>query len=152
MKTLGFVKMSGTGNDFVLVDNREGAIPEDAKAELARALCPRRTAIGADGLMLLEPSEVAGVRMRIFNADGSEPEMCGNGSRCLAHFARALGAAAAEMKIETLAGVAGGLQGGLQAPVDALQHAREDGPVQVGLAAKVVEERRLAETHGLGAV
>ncbi len=105
MRTLGFVKMSGTGNDFVLVDNRQGAVPEDAKADLARALCPRRTAVGADGLMLLEPSEVADVRMRIFNADGSEPAMCGNGSRCLAHFARALGAAGDEMKIETLAGV-----------------------------------------------
>ncbi len=105
MRTLGFVKMSGTGNDFVLVDNRKGAVPEDAKAELARALCPRRTAVGADGLMLLESSEVADVRMRILNADGSEPEMCGNGSRCLAHFARALGAAGDEMKIEALAGV-----------------------------------------------
>jgi diaminopimelate epimerase len=113
MRTLGFVKMSGTGNDFVLVDNRKGAAPEDAKAPLARAVCPRRTAVGADGLILLEPSEVADVRMRIFNADGSEPEMCGNGSRCLAHFAQALGAAGDEMKIETLAGVL---------------HAKVDGP------------------------
>ncbi len=105
MGLLRFVKMSGTGNDFILVDDRPGTIPEAKKADLARAVCPRRTAVGADGLILLESSTSADVRMRIFNADGSEAEMCGNGSRCLAQFACALGAAGPEMKIETLAGV-----------------------------------------------
>jgi diaminopimelate epimerase len=101
---LAFVKMSGTGNDFVVVDNRGGAVAEDAKASLARAVCPRRLAVGADGLILLEPSGTCDVRMRIFNADGSEAEMCGNGSRCLAWLAHSLGAAGPEMSIETMAG------------------------------------------------
>ena len=101
---LGFVKMSGAGNDFVVVDNRGGAVAEDAKAALARAVCPRRLAVGADGLILLEPSGACDVRMRIFNADGSEAEMCGNGSRCLAWLAHSLGAAGPEMTIETMAG------------------------------------------------
>jgi diaminopimelate epimerase len=105
---LAFVKMSGAGNDFVLVDNRDGRIREKAKAALARAVCPRRTSVGADGLILLERprSPDAGVRMRILNPDGSEAEMCGNGARCLAHFARSVGAAGDDiMEIETPAGV-----------------------------------------------
>jgi diaminopimelate epimerase len=101
---LEFVKMSGTGNDFVLVDNRGGAVPEPRKSRLARRVCRRRTGVGGDGLVLLERSETADLRMRIFNADGSEPEMCGNGSRCLAAFARSVGAAGPEMTIETKAG------------------------------------------------
>ena len=103
-RTLRFTKMSGTGNYFILVDNRAGAIAEDRKAGLARALSARRVAVGADGLILLEKSDAADVRMRIFNADGSEAEMCGNGSRCLARFAVSAGAAGAAMTIETLAG------------------------------------------------
>ena len=105
MAVFEFIKMSGTGNDFILADNRNGKIPEEAKPAVARTLCPRRTAVGADGLLLLEMSDTADVRMRIFNADGSEPEMCGNASRCLAWFARRLRAAGPEMMIETLAGV-----------------------------------------------
>jgi len=100
-----FIKMSGTGNDFIVADNRNGKIPDEAKPGVARTLCPRRTAVGADGLVLLEMSDTADVRMRIFNADGSEPEMCGNASRCLAWFARRLRAAGSEMMIETQAGV-----------------------------------------------
>jgi diaminopimelate epimerase len=96
--------MSGAGNDFIVIDNREGVVAEAEKADLARAVCPRRVAVGADGLVLLERSADHDVRMRIFNADGSEAEMCGNGSRCLAHFAHSVGAAAAEMTIETVAG------------------------------------------------
>ena len=103
-RTLRFVKMSGAGNDFVMVDNREGAVAEEDKATLAREVCPRRVAVGADGLILLERSETCDVRMRIFNPDGSEAEMCGNGSRCLAHFALSLGAAGPKMTVETAAG------------------------------------------------
>ncbi len=119
MPVFEFIKMSGTGNDFVVTDNRNGKIPEEAKPGLARTLCPRRTAVGADGLLLLEMSDTADIRMRIFNADGTEPEMCGNGSRCLAYFARRLRAAGAEMMIETPAGI-------LRAEVD-------DHPVRVDM-------------------
>ena len=74
-------KMHGLGNDFIVIEGRV----DDASA-LARALCPRRLAVGADGLLLVEPSKRADVRMRIINADGSEAEMCGNGVRCFARY------------------------------------------------------------------
>ena len=100
---LEFVKMSGAGNDFIIVDNRQGRLR--CLPRLARLLCPRRTSVGADGLLALERSRRADVRMRYFNADGSEAAMCGNGARCLAHFARAVGAARDKLTLETGAGV-----------------------------------------------
>jgi len=106
MIAIPVVKMSGTGNDFLMVDNRKGLVKETALAELARAACPRRISAGADGVILIEPARTSGheYRMRLFNADGSEAEMCGNGSRCCAVFARQIGAAGIRQVIETLAG------------------------------------------------
>ena len=99
-----FTKMHGTGNDFILVDGfRQAVAAPDA---LARRLCARRFGVGADGLILALPSERADARMRIFNSDGSEPEMCGNGIRCLGKFLRDEGLCAKNpMAIETGAGV-----------------------------------------------
>lgn len=85
MKTLSFSKMVGAGNDFILVDNRSGVLKTKLK-ELANKLCQRQLSIGADGLILVEKCKIATVKMRIFNPDGSEAEMCGNGVRCLAKF------------------------------------------------------------------
>jgi diaminopimelate epimerase len=85
----GFSKYQGLGNDFLLIDARIlGEIDSpDPNPEVIRQICDRRYGIGADGLiMALPPSQGGEVRMRIFNADGSEPEMCGNGIRCLARF------------------------------------------------------------------
>jgi diaminopimelate epimerase len=98
--------MSGTGNDFLMVDNRKALLKEDDLAVLAQAACPRRVSAGADGLILIEAARTAGheYRMRIFNADGSEAEMCGNGSRCCAVFARQIRAAGGTQVIETVAG------------------------------------------------
>jgi len=80
-----FWKYHGAGNDFVLLDFSLSA-PDVDFSNLARRLCDRRSGIGADGLLLLLPSSVSDFRMRIFNADGSEPSMCGNGIRCLASY------------------------------------------------------------------
>lgn len=80
-----FVKYHGAGNDFVLIDLRKSPLSFDPFS-LARRVCDRRHGVGADGLLLLLPSDRADYRMRIFNADGSEPSMCGNGIRCLADF------------------------------------------------------------------
>ncbi len=81
-----FWKYSSTGNDFILIDNR---LPKNLNwPEMARSCCHRRFGIGADGLILLESSQKADFRMVIYNADGSEAEMCGNGTRAIAHFAR----------------------------------------------------------------
>jgi diaminopimelate epimerase len=98
-----FLKMSGAGNDFVVIDNRLGVIPEPANA-LAAALCPRKNAVGADGMLLLEKSSRKDFRMRYFNADGSEAEMCGNGARCISRFAFLVGAAGQAMEFENMAG------------------------------------------------
>lgn len=84
-----FCKYQGAGNDFILIDNRQKIFAAD-KAEIQK-LCHRRFGIGADGIICLENSSTADFAMRIFNADGSEAEMCGNGVRCLAAFVRRLG-------------------------------------------------------------
>ncbi|MFW5858267.1 MAG: diaminopimelate epimerase, partial [Planctomycetota bacterium] len=101
---LAFRKMSGAGNDFLLVDNRGGGVAEPDKPALAQRVCPRRVGVGADGLVLLEPSQSCDFRMRIFNPDGTEAEMCGNASRCVALYAVERGLAGPEMVFETLAG------------------------------------------------
>ncbi|MCY3023823.1 MAG: diaminopimelate epimerase [Planctomycetota bacterium] len=106
MRVIPVVKMSGTGNDFLMVDNRQRILKEGEAPLLARAACPRRISAGADGVILVEPASQAGhdFKMRIFNADGSEAEMCGNGSRCVAVFAQQIGAGSRAQRIETLAG------------------------------------------------
>jgi len=99
-----FVKMQGTGNDFVVVEDEAG---EDALRDLAVAVCDRHFGVGADGLLVALPSRRADIRMRMFNPDGSEAEMCGNGIRCLAKYAVESGLAKAtdhSVVIETLAG------------------------------------------------
>ncbi|MGD0651046.1 MAG: diaminopimelate epimerase [Verrucomicrobiia bacterium] len=81
---LKFYKMSGAGNDFVVADNRRGDFPADPKT--IAQICHRRLGVGADGVLLVEPSKTADFTMRYYNADGSEAEMCGNGARCIARF------------------------------------------------------------------
>lgn len=98
-----FTKMHGTGNDFVLLD---GTSREQDWATLAVPMNDRHFGIGGDGLIVALPSQHADLRMRMFNPDGSEAEMCGNGIRCLAKYAveRGLAPARAALRIETLAG------------------------------------------------
>jgi len=101
--TVRFVKMHGAGNDFVLFDDRDGRFPRSRGA--VAALSARQTGIGCEGVILVQTSEQADFRMRFFNPDGSEAELCGNGARCVAAFAREIGAAKADhMRFETLAG------------------------------------------------
>ena len=100
---LPFAKLQGSGNDFIVVDNRANLI-KDGRS-LAMILCSRKTGIGADGLLLLEESQGADFKMRIFNPDGSEAEMCGNGARCIAQFAYLKGIVARRCSFETLAGI-----------------------------------------------
>src|SRR5262249_30950516 len=101
---LRFTKMNGAGNDFILIDNRAGEI-DLARTQIAH-LCDRHRGIGADGILLLEkPTNGADFRMRYFNADGGEAEMCGNGARCFARFAKKLAAAKQKISFETQAGL-----------------------------------------------
>lgn len=101
---LSFAKMNGAGNDFVMVDNREGRLPL-SQAAIAR-LCDRHRGVGGDGLLAVEPAQNGSdFRMRYYNADGGEAEMCGNGARCFARYAARLGGATERVTFETLAGV-----------------------------------------------
>ena len=106
MKHIRFTTLVGTGNDFVLVDTIRHQVkpPTGGWPALARILCDRRQT-GTDGLLLLGKSRRADISMRIFNPDGSEASMCGNGVRCLAWYAKARGVADECMTIETGAGI-----------------------------------------------
>lgn len=85
-----FYKYQGTGNDFILVDNRQPVFPKK-DTKLVAALCDRRFGIGADGLILLENDSSTDFYMRYYNSDGNPGSMCGNGGRCIVAFARQLG-------------------------------------------------------------
>ncbi len=105
MKKIPFYKMQGSGNDFILTDNRRGILKGKNLRDLAITVCDRHYSVGADGLIVIVPSKKADFKWRFFNADGSEAEMCGNGSRCAAQFAYLKKIAKKEMTFETLAGV-----------------------------------------------
>jgi diaminopimelate epimerase len=100
-----FMKMSGSGNDFILIDHREPFLKEDRLKDFIRKVCRRRISVGADGLILIERSQKADFKWRFYNSDGSEAEMCGNGGRCAARFANLKGIAGPSLKFETLAGI-----------------------------------------------
>ena len=107
MKTIQFFKMSGSGNDFIIIDNRRKALKGRRLNRLAATLCTHRLSIGGDGLILIEPAKnprKAQFRWRLFNADGTEAEMSGNGARCAARFAFLRKIAPARMTFETPAG------------------------------------------------
>ncbi|MBI5905238.1 MAG: diaminopimelate epimerase [Deltaproteobacteria bacterium] len=99
-----FSKINGSGNDFLLIDNRDGLLEGIDRPAFASKVCDRSRSIGADGLILVEPSESADFRWDFYNADGSRAEMCGNGGRCAARFAFARKIAGRAMAFETLAG------------------------------------------------
>jgi diaminopimelate epimerase len=113
MKKINFSKMVASGNDFVVMYRvpfvKYGVRSTEYRApELAKKICDRKFGVGADGLLILEKSKIADIKMRIFNADGSEAEMCGNGARCVALFlvqSTEYGVQSKKLKIETKAGI-----------------------------------------------
>jgi diaminopimelate epimerase len=100
-----FWKMSGSGNDFIVIDHRAGFIQSDEVTLFVSKVCRRGLSVGADGVILVEPSEKADYRWRYFNADGGEASMCGNGARCVARFASLQGIAPAKHLFETARGL-----------------------------------------------
>lgn len=104
MKDIEFWKMNGSGNDFILIDNREGVVEEKEMAHLVERVCRRRESVGADGLIFVANSDDHDFAWRYFNADGGEVEMCGNGGRCVARFALLKGIAGPKMTFDTLVG------------------------------------------------
>ncbi len=97
--------MQGSGNDFILIDNRRNILKGKNLKDLATTLCHRHYSVGADGLIVIVPSKKVDFKWRFFNADGSEAGMCGNGSRCAARFAFVKKIAKKDMAFETLAGI-----------------------------------------------
>ncbi|MBC8462712.1 MAG: diaminopimelate epimerase [Deltaproteobacteria bacterium] len=104
MTEIEFWKMSGSGNDFIIIDNRNESLdPNNIKGFIKR-VCGRRTSVGADGLILIIKSKEYDFAWKFFNPDGNEVEMCGNGGRCIARFAYLKDIAGPEMTFDTLAG------------------------------------------------
>ena len=104
MEPIEFWKMSGSGNDFILIDNRDDRIKEEEMSRFVEKTCRRRTSVGADGVIFVSRSVKYDFGWRFFNADGGEVEMCGNGGRCVSRFACLKKIAGPEMTFETLIG------------------------------------------------
>lgn len=104
MNAIPFYKMSGAGNDFIIIDNRNQAVADEGLSDFIARVCRRKMSVGADGLILIEVSDQFDFRWRFFNSDGSTAEMCGNGARCAARFAHLTGIAGNTLAFETDAG------------------------------------------------
>ena len=137
MPKLQFTKMNGAGNDFVMLDNRAGELQLD-RAQIAR-LCDRHRGVGADGVLMLEPAaNGADFRMRYYNADGGEAEMCGNGARCFARFAQHVAGPREKVSFETPAGVIGAALTGDTVTLQMSEPKDFEADVEVSLTGAVV--------------
>ena len=108
-----FWKMNGAGNDFIVIDNRDGTVDAAQWPRIARTLCERHLSVGADGLMVVErPANGGDYRMLFLNSDGSIGEMCGNGARCICRYGYENGLAGDVQRVETTAGLVTGWTSG----------------------------------------
>lgn len=105
MDQIIFYKMSGSGNDFIIIDNRNRVVDENNLQDFIAKVCRRKMSVGADGFILVEKSENVDFKWRFFNTDGSSAEMCGNGARCAARFAYLNRISGSEVSFETDAGI-----------------------------------------------
>lgn len=105
MKNIPFFKMNGSGNDFIIIDNRENLVEEVEIETFIRNICRRKFSAGADGVILVEASDNVDFKWRFYNSDASVAEMCGNGARCAARFAFLNGISGENLAFETMAGV-----------------------------------------------
>ncbi len=148
MDIVSFSKMHGAGNDFILIDDRDESFPVDDHRGIA-AMATRPDGIGCEGVIVLQKSAEADFKMRFFNPDGTEADLCGNGARCVAAFARAVGAVSSDvMRFETAAGFIdaeivgpGKVKVSMPAPRDF-----GDDFVVVGVPHKIVPVENLAKT------
>lgn len=150
MKYVEFVKMHGAGNDFILIDDRDGGFPADDHRGIA-AMATRPDGIGCEGVVIVQRpvSPGADFRMRFFNPDGTEADLCGNGARCVAAFARKIGAAASDkMRFETAAGFIDAEMSGAGVVKISMPDPRDfrDDFVVEGVPHKIVPVENLART------
>jgi diaminopimelate epimerase len=104
-KMIEFYKMSGSGNDFIIIDNRDLSLNVGNLPDFVRAVCRRQISVGADGVVIIESSNTADFKWQFFNSDGSVAEMCGNAARCVARLAFLQGIAEEKLSFETIAGI-----------------------------------------------
>ncbi len=152
MKQIAFVKMHGAGNDFILVDDRTGSFPIDDHRRIA-AMATRPDGIGCEGIIIVQKSETADFRMRFFNPDGTEADLCGNGARCVAAFAREIGAVGSDkMAFETAAGIVRAEVIGDQLVKVAMPDPKDfaEDFVVAGVPHKIVPVEHLAQVDVLG--
>lgn len=105
MDNVSFWKMSGSGNDFIIIDNRNLSIDKTNIREIIAKICRRSLSVGADGVIFIEPSNKADFKWDFYNSDGSTAEMCGNGSRCAARYCYLNGITGKKIKFESIAGI-----------------------------------------------
>ncbi|MCA1933546.1 MAG: diaminopimelate epimerase [Calditerrivibrio sp.] len=105
MKDLPFWKMSGSGNDFIIIDNRQLTFTKKDVRKFVSKVCKRSLSVGADGVIFIEPSDKADFKWDFYNSDGSTAEMCGNGSRCAARYAFLNGISGDKVTFESIAGI-----------------------------------------------
>ena len=105
MEPITFFKMSGSGNDFIIIDNRNKVVEQTDLSKFVAKVCRRKMSVGADGFILVENTDTADFKWRFFNSDGSRAAMCGNGARCVARFAFINKIAGPDMSFETEAGI-----------------------------------------------
>ncbi len=105
MEQISFYKLSGSGNDFIIIDNRNNVVDKKDLSNFIKSVCRRKMSVGADGVILVEDSDTVDFKWRFFNSDGSTAEMCGNGARCVARFAYINKIAGSVMSFETESGI-----------------------------------------------
>lgn len=104
MQPIEFTKMSGSGNDFIIIDNRDKKVHIGDVSKFVKKVCERKISVGADGLIFIERSDIADFKWTFFNSDGSVAEMCGNAGRCVSRYAFLSKIASDQLSFETLAG------------------------------------------------
>ncbi len=166
MAKIPFSKMTGCGNDFIIIDNRRKIMDADKLGDFVRKVCAHKLSAGADGVVLIEPSQKVNFKWRFFNSDGSVGEMCGNAARCVARFAVLKGIAPPRMAFETLAGIIEaevkgrqikvlmvqptGIKLGINVPIDGESHQMHFINTGVPHAIEFVDQASSVEVKDLG--
>ena len=138
MKKIPFMKFSGAGNDFIVVDNRDRVLDSKKMAAFVSGVCRRHLSVGADGLIFVEKSRKYDFRWRFFNNDGGEASFCGNGARCVARFAYLKKIAPKSMRFEGAAGIVEAEVNGEQVTV----HVSEPGEIRLNMRLSIASYRR----------